>query len=241
MNKKTDFIKEDTVESSENTKWEDLVGQAQMYVVLLTDDLNLNNYFKDNDNIKGAKIITVKDIGKLNNADMTFFVASDDIDNQTKEKLSKLGQEGNIKVYIAPKKLKNLGSVCSTYINDDIDYKIVHLCLKSVIEAIHIPSLVGLDYADVKHIFLDSKTMVLKLYRGDTEDNQEVIEQIKKDFKKIDNVFYTFYGDTCMTLDNLSNFDEKLSPLAENVVYSAKILEGQFGIDFAIVGFFGLI
>jgi hypothetical protein len=226
------------VKDKENIEYEELIGEAQIYIVILTNNKTLETYFREH-LIRRGKVITVEDISKLSNADMIYFIASEDISQELRLRLSKLIQDSTIKVYISPNKLKELGSICDTHIKNDINHEKIHWFLKSIIEAIAIPSLVGLDYVDVKGVLSESPIMFLKRYEGKLTNIDKTIEQVKREFKQIDNVFFTLHSSKQLKLDDINYLGEKLEEVDGNVVYSATINDKKNDDFFELALFVG--
>jgi hypothetical protein len=207
------------------------VGLAKVYIVSLQRNKRLREFYLKN-KIKGGNFIEIRrksDFNKISDGDMIYFLSSKDITKEYKEEIKKSGSNWSIKVSVSEKKFKNLNDSCSTHVKSCKDFKKTHRFLKEIIECIALPSLVGLDYADIRQIFMMNSRIELKKYKAKLNEKDHIIRNIKKDFKKIDGCFFVVSGGTDITLDEVLDIAEKIGKISIFMVYGARIEEDLKG------------
>jgi len=207
------------------------IKSAKVYIVSLQKNKRIREYYQKNW-IKGGNFIEIlksEDIQKISDGDMIYFLSSRDISQKFKEVLRKSGTPGNIKIDVCPKKFRRLTDVCSTHIKASQNYKKVHRFLKEIIECIALPSLVGLDYADICQLFMMNSRIVLRKYKARLSEKDNIIKEIKREFKKIDGCFVVISGGVDMTLDDVANLGEVISMITKHIVWGARIEENLKG------------
>jgi hypothetical protein len=207
------------------------VGLAKVYIVLLQKNKRLRDFYGKN-KINGGNFVEItkkSDFNKILDGDMIYFLSSRDITKEYKEEIKKSGSNWSIKLSVSEKKFKNLNDACSTHIKSCKVFKKTHRFLKELIECIALPSLVGLDYADIRQIFMMNSRIELKKYKAKLDEKDEIIKDIKKDFKKIDGCFFVVSGGTDITLDEILDVAEKIGKISIFMVYGARIEEDLKG------------
>jgi cell division GTPase FtsZ len=96
-------------------------------------------------------------------------------------------------------------------------------------ECIALSSLVGLDYADIKQIFMMNSLIELKRYKTKLHEKDNIIKDIKKDFKKIDSSFFVVSGGTDINLSEIIDIAEKIGKISIIIVYGVRIEENFKG------------
>ena len=200
------------------------IDSARIYIISLQENKELREYYEQNE-IKGGKFIEItkkEDFDKIPEVDMVYFLSTKDISKEVKEQISKLDPSGCVKIAVCFEKFKILNDVCSTYVKANSDYKKTHRFLKEIIEGIALPSMVGLDYADIKQFFTTSSRIELRKYRVKLSEKNKIIEDIKKEFQQMDNCFFVVSGGADLTLNDVAYFEDKMGSIAKNVVYGTR-------------------
>jgi len=203
------------------------VGLAKVYVVSLQKNKRLREFYLKN-KIEGGDFIEIRkksDFKKISDGDMIFFLSSKDITNEYKEEMKKIGLNWSIRLAVSDKKFRNLNEACSTYIKSCKDFKRTHRFIKEIVECIALPSIVGIDYADIKQIFMMSSRVELRRYKAKLNERDKIIKDIKKDFKKIDSCFFVVSGGPDITLDEVIDVAEDISRISTATVYGSRIEE----------------
>ena len=204
------------------------INSARIYLISLQENKELREYYEQN-KIKGGKFVEItkiEDFDRIPEADMVYFLSTKDISLEIKEKILKIGPDWIIKITVSTEKYQRLNEVCSTYVKADEDYKKTHRFLKEIIECITVSSLVGLDYAEVTQLFRNSSRIELRKYRTKLSQKSKIIEEIKKEFNKIDNCFFVVSGGVnFFILDDLIYFEDEIGNIAEYLGRAARIEE----------------
>jgi len=201
------------------------IKSAKVYIVSLQKNKRIREYYQKNW-IRGGNFIEIlksEDIQKIADGDMIYFLSSRDIPLEFKKELIKSGAPGNIKIAVCPKKFRRLTDICFTYMKASQNYKKTHRFLKEIIECIALPSLVGLDYADICQLFMMSARMELRRYKANITERDKIIEQIRKEFKKIDGCFFVASGGQDFSLDDVAFMGDNIGSLAKHIVFGARI------------------
>lgn len=202
-------------------------NMAQIFIISLQENQELKEYYEQN-KIKRGKFIEItkkEDFDKIPEADMVYFLSTKDVSEEIKEQISKLGESWCVKVAVSPEKLINLTTVCPTWMKSDLDYKKTHRFLKEIIECIAVPSMVCLDYADIKELFTISSRMELRKYKTELSEKDKIVEEIKREFKEIDSCFFVVSGGTDLTLSDVMSFEDQMGSIVKYIVYGARIEE----------------
>jgi hypothetical protein len=207
------------------------VGLAKIYIVSLQKNKRLRDFYGKNI-IKGGNFVEItkkSDFNKILDGDMIYFMSSKDVSKEYKDEIGKSGSDWSIKLVVSEKKFRNLNDACSTYVKSCKDFKKTHRFLKEIIECITLPSLVGLDYADIRQIFMINSRIELRKYKASLEEKDKIVKEIKKDFRKIDGCFFVVSGGADITLDEILDVVEKIGKISIFMVYGARFEEDLKG------------
>jgi hypothetical protein len=223
-NKETLFYDYPSNEDPQESPDEKVVSSSvNIYIISLQKNKKIRDYFNRN-KIKGGKfleITTLADLNRIYDANMIYFISNKDITSKFKERLKEILLPDVIKIVMTNNDFKNLKDICTTYIRTAEDIKGIHWFLKQIIEAIAIPSLVGLDYSDVKQVFLMSPNIELKRFQSN--DIEELIQKIEMSDSMIESCFFVINGTPDLTIDQINYFSEEIQKDSKFCAWGAKI------------------
>jgi|SRR3989344_315409 len=207
-------------------EWEVIMRiNKNIYIVSLQRNKRLRNYYAQH-RIKGAKFLEISkksDPKKILGGDLIFFLSSKDLSRDVRETISGMDSNWNLKIAVSTRKLRRLNDVCLTYIKACKDYKETHLFLKEIIECIAVPSLVGLDFVDIKQLFMMNSRFELGRYNTKLSEKDRIVKEIKKRFKKLDGCFLVVNGGADITLDEINELARKIGVISKYSVLGTRI------------------
>jgi hypothetical protein len=182
--------------------------EVKLYIVSLEKNKKLNDYFNKN-KIENNNFIEIKnkmDFNKILEGDIIFILAKKESYNQFIEQILFLKENSNSAV------------IC---INSLENYELVFDFLRRITELINIPSLVGIDFADIKNVLKLGNNIIFRKYDFDLEYIDNIIEKINFDFKNIDNCLVIINGGSNLKLDSVNYLVDKIEDLTPNLVYGS--------------------
>ena len=212
-------------------KCSDNVRGAKIYVASLKEMPKI--YFRNP--IRGLEQLihlrTEADALRMKKADMIYIIAHRDINLELYNALLRISTSCIIVVF-APHNFHNLRRLATTYILSCKNQKMIHWFIKSAIEMIALPSLVGLDYADIRNIFLRNRKMDVKMYRGKYGD-VSVASNMKKNYPRSDS-FFLIYGSQKLNLDFINALGERMEKDSKYNIWAARIIDNQRDVKIAL-------
>ena len=209
---------------------------AQIDVVSLLDNKKVKDYFENNPITGLGRFIDVKhpgDIKKIVQSDLVFLLASRDINLAIVDELMLLPRKCVVVAFTPDQYCDELREAATTYIVTKENAKALHWYIKALVENIALPSLVGLDFADVHHLFLTNRTMKVKKYKGKLDHPAALAKAIRNDFKGLHDFLFLLHGSPQLTLDFLNDVAGTLCNAEYNGIWAARFDEDVRGFELA--------
>lgn len=190
---------------------------------LIYDNEKSIELFK-NKPIDQLQLISVNKLDNIDSLDFIFIIPTKDV---TKEECEKLRQNHALKVIIAPRRYDHLNKISNSYIEQEINQEGIYNSVEQIVKTMAIPSLVGLDFADIKEIFKDNEIMKIFLLKIDCNKRSRIKSLIEKTVmndifvRNQCNCFLAFEGGNDMTLNHMNSI--------------LSILETQLGDESVVV------